>query len=199
MADGPLGITRIKNDLICFYSAAEIFRMGGNPYDYEVCSRQQAEHGWIKAKDGFGIYACMPYYYPPTLLLICCLALPFGFTTAIAGWFAVNILLLLSIVKKFHSDVSNNTKTLSICINLLTLHIFLLGQISFLVTWASLEALCCYAANRSLSALCFLSLAIVKPQMTILHSLCTHGDVWAELAHGDSGHSILFHCQYADL
>src|SRR4051812_1042860 len=74
-------------DFIQFWTAATLIKAGQSPYDADLQASIQRGLGWDKATVGEGLYAFLPYYYPPWLGLACVPLLPLGYPTARLVWF----------------------------------------------------------------------------------------------------------------
>jgi hypothetical protein len=81
-------------DFICFWSAGKLMASGQSPYDPVLEAEVQHAFGWDKAKNGFGIYDCLPYYYPPWFGMLFVPLLPLGFSGAKIAWLVLNVELL---------------------------------------------------------------------------------------------------------
>jgi hypothetical protein len=81
-------------DFVCFWASGKLLAAGESPYDVKAQIRVQQEYGWDTEKDGAGILAFLPYYYPPWVGLLCVLLVPLGFAGAKLAWFFLNVELI---------------------------------------------------------------------------------------------------------
>jgi hypothetical protein len=85
---------KVCPDFICFWSAARLISSGQSPYDIALQVEVQHALGWDKSTDGYGMWDCLPYYYPPWFGMLLVPLLPLGFTGAKIAWLVINLELL---------------------------------------------------------------------------------------------------------
>jgi hypothetical protein len=166
-------------DFISHWTAGKILSSGQSPYDIELQTRIQREHGWDKETTGRGIYEFLPFYYPPwfgflwvpAVLLESQHVVPWGFQEAKVAWFFINVELTLVAGYLLHRSVPRVPTPVPIImapVLAFSVACVLLGQtamiIFFLITlaWRLLEQ------RRDRSAGVVLAWLTLKPQLSTM-------------------------------
>jgi hypothetical protein len=158
-------------DFIQFWTAGKILAAGGDPYNADLQASIQQELGWDKRENGLGIYAFMPFYYPPWLAILCTPLGFLGFPAAKFTWFALNSLLLLTsawLLEDSFPGVARSAVLAIVPFFAMSLFCLQLGQTSILVlfliacSWRLLKS----GHDRTAGAL--LAWTTIKPQLSIV-------------------------------
>jgi hypothetical protein len=158
-------------DFISFWSAAKILVFGQSPYDVALQTKIQQAYGWDMATDGFGVYAFLPFYYPPWLGFLCLVLLPLGFEGAKLVWFFANVemvLLTAYLLRLTVRDIPVWAPYTFVPCFLFSLAAVLLGQTSILVLFLTALAWALLERHWDWSAGFVLAWLSIKPQLTVL-------------------------------
>jgi Glycosyltransferase family 87 len=159
----------ISVDFICYFSAARILAAGQSPYD--LASQTEVQHalGWERATSGFGVYDCLPYYYPPWFALACVPLLPLGYPAAKVVFFFLNIeMALLSgyLLRDRVRGVPRRLPVVFISLFIFTIVSVLLGQTALLILFLVVAAWKLLDGGRDRAAGVVLACLTIKPQLT---------------------------------
>jgi len=179
MARAWVPVEKVGPDFIAFWTAAKLLSSGQTPYAPGPQTAVQHGLGWDQESDGLGVYAFMPYYYPPWLGPACVPLLPLGFPLAKIVWLVLNAELLPTASLLLKQTIDGNSPWVRHVLILAfgpSVLAVLLGQTSplilFLVaaSWTLLRD-----GRRDLAAGGVLAMATTKPQLTglfVLGLLC---------------------------
>jgi hypothetical protein len=159
----------ISVDFICYYSAARLLASGQSPYDLAGQTEVQQALGWERATSGFGVYDCLPYFYPPWFALACVPLLPLGYPAAKVVFFFLNIELALLTGYLLRDTVRGAPRWLSVAF--VSLFIFtivsaLLGQTALVILFLIALAWKLFDGGRDRAAGVVLACLTIKPQLT---------------------------------
>jgi hypothetical protein len=171
---------KIVPDYVCYWAAAKLVASGQSPYDEELQTRLQHEHGWNKATDGLGLYDFLPYYYPPWFAAGCAVFVPLGYDGAKIAYFALNLDLLLVagyLLRDAVPGLPRSVPPVMVPIFALSVVALFVGQTSILMlflvalTWKLMARGNDYLAGGALAALTTKpQLAAVFVVMLLIHS-----------------------------
>jgi hypothetical protein len=161
----------ISVDFICYFSAARILVSGQSPYD--IASQTEVQHalGWDRATSGFGVYDCLPYFYPPWFALACVPLLALGYPAAKVVFFFFNIELALVSGHLLQSTVRGVARWLPvvfISFFIFTLVTALLGQTALLMLFLIVLAWKLLDGGHDRIAGVVLAWLTIKPQLTAI-------------------------------
>jgi hypothetical protein len=159
----------ISVDFVCYFSAARLSASGKSPYDLAGQTAVQRELGWDRETSGFGVYDCLPYFYPPWFALACVPLLPLGYSAAKVVFFFLNIELALLTGYLLRDTVRGVPRWLPlVLVSLLcfTLVAALLGQTALLILFLVVLAWKLLDGGRDRAAGVVLALLTIKPQLT---------------------------------
>jgi hypothetical protein len=172
-------------DFLQFWTAGQLLASGHSPYSAEDQARVQRQLGWVKEKQGLGIYEFLPYYYPPWLAMACMIFLPLGYSTAKVTWLVVNgELLLLSgyLLGRLLDGVPRWVALAAVPGFSFALLSVLIGQTPPLILFLIVASWRLLHAGRDHLAGAILALALTKPQIGVV--LIGTLLIWAARRHG---------------
>jgi hypothetical protein len=159
----------ISVDFVCYFSAAKLIASGQSPYDLANQTAVQRGLGWDRETNGFGVYDCLPYFYPPWFALACVPLLPLGYSAAKVVFFFLNIDLALLTGYLLRDTVRGVPRWLPpilvsfFCFTIVTA---LLGQTALLILFLVVLAWKLLDGGRDRVAGVVLALLTIKPQLT---------------------------------
>jgi hypothetical protein len=159
----------ISVDFVCYFSAAKLLASGQSPYDLASQTAAQRELGWDRATNGFGVYDCLPYFYPPWFALACVPLLPLGYAAAKVVFFFLNIELALLTGYLLRDMIRGVPRWLPVVlVSLLSFTVVaaLLGQTALLILFLVVLAWKLLDGGRDRAAGVVLALLTIKPQLT---------------------------------
>lgn len=185
-------------DFIQFWTAATLLAERSDPYDAEAQATVQGGLGWDQEKDGYGLYAFLPYYYPPWLGLAVVPMLPLGFGLARVTWLVLGGQMLLAsgwLLKDRVSALAPPLVLVVVATFGFSIKAVAMGQVAPLVLLLTALAWKLLAERRDGQAGLVLALLTIKPQLTVLLMLVLLGwsarqgrwAVWKGFAAGVAG------------
>jgi hypothetical protein len=161
----------ISVDFICYFSAARILASGQSPYD--LASQTEVQHalGWERATKGFGVYDCLPYFYPPWFALAFIPLLPLGYPAAKVVFFFLNIELALLSGHLLRGTVRGAPRWFPVAFVALfafTIVSALLGQTALVILFLVVLAWKLLDGGRDRAAGVVLACLTIKPQLTVV-------------------------------
>ena len=159
----------ISVDFICYFSAARIFASGQRPYDLATQTEVQHALGWDRATSGFGVYDCLPYFYPPWFALACVPLLPLGYPAAKVVFFFLNIELALLTGYLLQDTIRTVPRWLPVvfvALFIFTIVSALLGQTALLILFLVALAWKLLDGGRDRAAGVVLACLTIKPQLS---------------------------------
>ena len=162
---------KVFPDFISYWTAAELIAGGGNPYDVDLQTRSQREHGWHEATDGRGVLAFLPYYYPPWFGAAFTALLPLGFEAGKAAWFFLNLEMLFLtgvLLAGCLPGLPRTIPALAFPLSFFGYLAVILGQTSILIAFLAVMGWRLLARGRDGAAGIALALLTTKPQLTLI-------------------------------
>jgi hypothetical protein len=159
----------ISVDFICYFSAAKILTSGNNPYDLASQTEVQRDLGWRRGANGFGVYDCLPYFYPPWFALACAALLPLGYPAAKVVFFFLNVELALLagyLLRPTGRGVPHWLPVAFVSLFCFTIVSALLGQTALLILFLIAAAWKLLDGGRDRAAGVVLACLTIKPQLT---------------------------------
>ncbi|MFN2375465.1 MAG: glycosyltransferase family 87 protein [Candidatus Binatia bacterium] len=178
LASRGIAPERVCPDFIQFWTAASLLAEGRDPYDPALQALVQQGLGWDKARDGFGIYEFLPYYYPPWLALAVVPLLPLGYCLAKFAWLVLGAEMLLAAGWLLKDTVRGIPGPLALTVVALfgfSIRSVAMGQVAPLVLLLIASAWWLLEKRRDFAAGCVLALLTIKPQLTLLLILAILG------------------------
>jgi hypothetical protein len=161
----------ISVDFVCYFSAARLLASGQSPYDLASQTEVQRALGWQRTANGFGVYDCLPYFYPPWFALACVPLLPLGYPAAKAVFFFLNIELAFLtgyLLRDKARGVPRWFPQVLLSLLCFTVVSVLLGQTALLILFLVVLAWKFLDGGRDRAAGAVLALLTIKPQLTVI-------------------------------
>ncbi|HEX3659621.1 MAG TPA: glycosyltransferase family 87 protein [Pirellulales bacterium] len=158
-------------DYMQFWSASRILAAGGNPYDPQLQTAENAAQGWRIDDQGLGRYPFLPYYYPPWLALALVPLVPLGYGLAKCVWLALLIEAVLAVAFLLRRQIPGVSPLLTM---LLTAGFGVwwtalpIGQTTPLVVLLAVAVWRLGEARRDVLAGMALAWLTIKPQLALL-------------------------------
>ncbi|HEY5314065.1 MAG TPA: glycosyltransferase 87 family protein [Pirellulales bacterium] len=158
-------------DYIQFWSASRILAAGGNPYDRQLQTQENAAQGWRIEDQGLGRYPFMPYYYPPWVGLALVPLLPLGYGPAKCVWLALLVEAVLAVAFLLRRQIPSVSPLLAMLVTAgfgVWWTALPIGQTTPLVVLLVVAVWRLGEARRDAAAGIALAWLTIKPQLAVL-------------------------------